>query len=233
MLRVKRITRQQLSVLTTRSRKRHPRSAHDGGCDFLESPDTTGDRAMLFWSEEATARLVHVRVGTDGMIGKSLVRFEPDCWRARHIGRPTPDGYHLVVAPSSGVRHHLIFQSRDPPPPNAPLTPIIPWDAWHPERLEAARAFWKFAARSRVPAASSIPTPKPHPRGLKIAYMAWALDLAAAGASERDIFRAVLGEPPSAWEDSGARSRVRTLVTTTRRWRDGAAFRLLKPPRPI
>ncbi|MBS3025028.1 DNA -binding domain-containing protein [Acidiphilium multivorum] len=188
---------------------------------------------MLFWSAEATARVVHVRIGTDGTTGPTLVRYDPEGWSARDIGRSTPDGYHLVVAPSSGARHHLIFQSRDPPPANVPLTPIIPWDAWHPERLEAARAFWKFAARPRLSTASSIPEPKAHPRGLKIAYMTWALDLGATGASERDIHRAVLGEPPAAWEDSGARSRMRTLVATARRWCDGAAFRLLKAPRPI
>ena len=188
---------------------------------------------MLFWIAEATARVVHVRVGTDETIGESLVRFDPDNWGAHYTGRPTPDGYHLVVAPSASVRHHLIFQSRDPPPADASLTPVVPWDAWHPERLEAAHAFWRFAARPRVPAASSTTRPKPHPRGLKIAYMAWALDLTITGASERDIHRALLGEPPAAWEDSGARSRVRTLVATARRWRDGAAFTLLKPPRPI
>ncbi|MCW8308059.1 DUF2285 domain-containing protein [Acidiphilium sp. PA] len=188
---------------------------------------------MLFWTAEAIARAVHVRVGHDESIGNSLVRFDPDKWGAHYAGRPTADGYHLVVAPSSSVRHHLIFQSRDPPPVSAPLTPVVLWDAWHPERLEAAQAFWRFAAHPRVRLPSSLPRPKPHPRGLKIAYMAWALDLAGTGASERDTHRALLGEPPAAWEDSGARSRVRTLVATARRWRDGAAFKLLKPLRPI
>ena len=61
--------------------------------------------------------------------------------------------------------------------------------------------------------------------------MAWALDLAGAGASERDIHRAAIGEPPAPWEDSGARSRIRTLLATARRWRDGAALQLLLPPR--
>ncbi|MEE3502977.1 DNA -binding domain-containing protein [Acidiphilium acidophilum] len=188
---------------------------------------------MLFCTAEAIARAVHVRVGHDESIGNSLVRFDPDKWGAHYAGRPTADGYHLVVAPSSSVRHHLIFQSRDPPPVNAPLTPVVPWDAWHPERLEAAQAFWRFATPPRVRPTSSIPRPKAHPRGLKIAYMAWALDLVGTGASERDTHRALLGEPPAAWEDSGARSRVRTLVAAARRWRDGAAFRLLKPVRPI
>jgi hypothetical protein len=188
---------------------------------------------MLFWRAEATARIVYVTVGDDEATNRTLVRFEPDRWDARHAGQPTPDGYHLVVAPTAGIRHHLLFQSGKPPSSNAPLTPIIPWDAWHPERQEAARSFWQFASRPRASARPGIPCPKRHPRGLKIAYMAWALDLAASGVSERDIHRAIIGEPPSAWEDSGARSRVRTLVATARRWRDGAAFRLLKPPRPI
>ncbi len=188
---------------------------------------------MLFWAADATARVVHVRVvDVHETTGPSRVRFNPEVWGARYIGRPTPDGYHLVVAPSVSVRHHLIFQSRDPPPLDAPLAAVVLWDAWHSDRLEAAHAFWRFAARPHVPATSSIPKPKPHPRGLKIAYMAWALDLAAIRASERDIHRALFGEPPGAWEDSGARSRVRTLVATARRWRDGAAFRLLKAPRP-
>ena len=53
------------------------------------------------------------------------------------------------------------------------------------------------------------------------------------GRSERDIHRAVIGEPPAAWEDSGARRRIRTLLATARRWRDGAAFQLLRPPRRL
>ena len=61
--------------------------------------------------------------------------------------------------------------------------------------------------------------------------MAWALDLVGAGASERDIHRAVIGEPPVPWEDSGARSRIRSLLATARRSRDGAALQLLRPPR--
>lgn len=188
---------------------------------------------MLFWTADATARVVHVRVvDIHETNDKSLVRFEPDNWGAHYIGRPTPDGYHLIVAPSARVRHHLIFQSCNPPPLNSPLAPVVHWDAWHSERLEAAHAFWRFAGRPHVPAASSLSKPKPHPRGLKIAYMAWALDLAATRASERNIHRALFGEPPGSWEDSGARSRVRTLVATARRWRDGAAFRLLKAARP-
>jgi hypothetical protein len=186
---------------------------------------------MLFWNADATARIVRVVVAAGPAAGRALVRFEPDVWGARHIGRLTPDGYHLIVAPDVGIRHHLLLPGPEPPTPGATLAPVIPWDAWHSERLEAARAFWHFAARPRVSPAPRTPPPRPHPRGLKIAYMAWALDLAGAGASERDIHRAVIGEPPSAWEDSGARSRIRTLLATARRWRDGAALQLLLPRR--
>lgn len=186
---------------------------------------------MLFWNADATARIVRVVVAADVAADRALVRFEPDVWRARHIGRLTPDGYHLIAAPDVGTRHHLLLPGPRPPAPGTILTPVIPWDAWHPERLEAARAFWHFAARPRASPVPRSPPSRPHPRGLKIAYMAWALDLAGAGASERDIHRAVIGEPPAAWEDSGARSRIRTLLGTARRWRDGAAFRLLMPQR--
>ena len=187
---------------------------------------------MLFWNAEATARLVRVAVAEVVGADCALVRFASDGWGARHVGRPTPDGYHLIVAPNAGTRHHLLLPGPEPPVPGAILTPVIPWDAWHLERLEAARAFWHFAAWPRVSPAPRSPAPRPHPRGLKTAYMAWALDLAGAGASERDIHRIVIGEPPAAaWEDSGARSRVRTLLATARRWRDGAAFRLLMPER--
>ena len=186
---------------------------------------------MLFWAADATAQIVRVQVVATVAERAPLVRFEPERWGAPYVGRPTPDGYHLIVAPNPGTRHHLLLPGPDPPEPGAILTPVIPWDAWHPERLEAARAFWQFAARPRASPAPRSPAPRPHPRGLKIAYMAWALDLSAAGASERDIHRAVIGEPPAAWEDSGARRRIRTLLATARRWRDGAAFQLLRPPR--
>ena len=186
---------------------------------------------MLFWNADATARIVRVVVAAGPAAGRALVQFEPDVWGARHIGRLTPDGYHLIVAPDVGTRHHLLLPGPEPPTPGTILTPVIPWDAWHPERLEAARAFWHFAAWPRASPVPRSPPSRPHPRGLKIAYMAWALDLAGAGASERDIHRAVIGEPPAAWEDSGARSRIRTLLGTARRWRDGAAFRLLMPQR--
>ena len=186
---------------------------------------------MLFWAADATARIVRVQVVATVAERSPLVRFEPAQWGVPHVGRPTSDGYHLIVAPNPDTRHHLLLPGPDPPEPGAILTPVIPWDAWHPERLEAARAFWQFAARPRASPAPRSAAPRPHPRGLKIAYMAWALDLSAAGASERDIHRAVIGEPPAAWEDSGARRRIRTLLATARRWRDGAAFQLLRPPR--
>ena len=186
---------------------------------------------MLFWTADATARIVHLAVAPDAAEHGTLVRFEPERWGAPWVARATPDGYHAIVAPHAGIRHHLLFPGPDPPPVGAPLIPVIPWDAWHKERLEAARAFWHFAAHPRASPAPQSPAPRPHPRGLKIAYMAWALDLAAAGASERDIHRAVIGEPPAPWEDSGARSRIRSLLGAARRWRDGAVFRLLMPQR--
>ena len=188
---------------------------------------------MLFWAADATARIVRAQVVAPAAGTTPLVRFDPERWGAACRGRPTPDGYHLIVAPNPGIRHHLLLPGPDAPAPGAILMPVIQWDAWHPERLEAARAFWQFAARPRVSPAPRNPAPRPHPRGLKIAYMAWALDLAAAGASERDIHRTVIGEPPAAWEDSGARRRIRTLLATARRWRDGAAFQLLRPPRRL
>ena len=186
---------------------------------------------MLFWNADATARIVRVVVAAGAPADRALVRFERDGWGARHIGRLTLDGYHLIVAPNARTRHHVLLPGPEPPALGAILTPCIPWDAWHPERLEAARAFWQFAARPRISPAPRTPPPRPHPRALKIAYMTWALDLAGAGASERDIHRAVIGEPPAPWEDSGARSRIRSLLGAARRWRDGAVFRLLMPQR--
>ena len=186
---------------------------------------------MLYWNADATARIVRVVVSAGAAADRALVRFERDGWGARHVGRLTPDGYRLIVAPDVGIRHHLLLPGPEPPAPGATLAPVIPWDAWHPERLEAARAFWHFAARPRTSPVPRSPPPRPHPRGLKIAYMAWALDLVGAGASERDIHRAVIGEPPAPWEDSGARSRIRALLATARRWRDGAVFQLLMPQR--
>ena len=186
---------------------------------------------MLFWNADATARIVRVVVAPGAPAGRALVRFERDGWGARNVGRLTPDGYHLIVAPNAGTRHHLLLPGPEPPAPAAILTPCTSWDEWHLERLEAARAFWQFAARPRMSPVPRSPPPRPHPRGLKIAYMAWALDLVGAGASERDIHRAVIGEPPAPWEDSGARSRIRALLATARRWRDGAVFRLLMPQR--
>ena len=212
---------------------RQPRiGAGAGGYDFLEDPNKTGLEASVFWRADALARHVRLAPAPEGLATGSLIRYEPERWGGRQAGRPTPDGYHLIVAPARGIEHHLIFGDSGPPPYGRALMPLPSFDAWHPERLAATLAFWRFAQNPRSSPAAPVKLPKPSAKTLEAAFLIWALDLDRAGSSARDIARALFDEAPPDWEDSSARSRARRLLRKAEAMSAGKYRLLLKPRRP-
>ena len=185
----------------------------------------------MFWRADALAGHVRLVPAPDGIAADSLVRFEPDRWGGRQAGRPTPDGYHLILAPATGVEHHLFFANADPPPVGTPLVPQPSFDAWHPERLEATLAFWRFTQNPRISPAPRIKPPRATGKTLEFAFLVWVLDLKTQGASERDLAGALFGERPVDWEDGGLRSQIRRFVTKARIFASGQYKLLLKPRR--
>lgn len=218
------MTRRPIRSLTT---------AGAGGSDVLANPERTGLDTFVFWRADALARHVRLATAPDSITTDSLVRFEPDRWGGRRAGRSTPDGYHLIVAPAVGVEHHLFFADVDPPPIGTPLVPQPSFDAWHPERLEATLAFWRFAQNPRSSPAPRVKPPRPTAKALEFVFLAWLLDLKRQGASERELARALFGERPSDWEDGGLRSQVRRLVAKARTFAAGKYQLLLKPRRQL
>ncbi|MDR3529309.1 MAG: DUF2285 domain-containing protein [Rhodopila sp.] len=213
------------------SRSRSPTGAAAGGRDFLEHPGRSGLEALVFWRADALARHVRVVPASERTSGDGLVRFEPARWGGRQAGRATPDGYHLIVSPSHGVEHHLFFTDPDPPPAGTKLMPMPAFDAWHPERLEATLAFWRFAHHPRVSPAPRVKPPPSGPKALETAFLIWTLDLNRAGTSDREIARAIFGEAPKEWEDSGSRSMVRRFIAKAEEFTANKYHSLLKPRR--
>ena len=186
--------------------------------------------AFVFWRTDALARHVRLAAAPENIAANSLVRFEPDRWGGRQAGRSTLDGYHLILAPAIGVEHHLFFTDANLPPVGTPLVPLPNFDAWHPERLEATLAFWRFAQSPRSSPAPRIKSPRPSGKTLEFAFLAWVLDLKSQGATDRDLAKALFGVAPADWEDGGLRSQVRRFVAKARTF-TGQYQLLLKPRR--
>ena len=167
----------------------------------------------------------------DNIAWDSLVRFEPDRWGGRQAGRSTLDGYHLIMAPAVAVEHHLFFADAHPPPVGTPLMPLPSFDAWHPERLDATLAFWRFAQNPRSSPAPRVKPPRPNGKTLEFAFLAWTLDLKRQSATDHELAEALFGEAPSDWEDSGLRSQVRRLVAKARAYGTIGYRQLLMPRR--
>ena len=162
----------------------------------------------------------------------SQVRFTPEAWGGRHLGRPTPDGYHLIVAPVPGLSFHLLLPGPDPPPEGTAFSPLVDFDPWHAERAATALAFWRFAQAPRTSRAARVSRPKPDEATLEAAFLIWALDMKTQGASYRDIAEAVYGATPRDWSDTANRGRVRRLLDSARQKAASAYRFLLKPRRP-
>jgi hypothetical protein len=190
-----------------------------------------GPEAFVFWRADTLARLVRLAPAPEGLVAGSLIRYEPERWGGRQAGRSTPDGYHLILAPAPGIEHHLIFSDPDSPRPGTVLMPLPSFDAWHPERLAATLAFWRFAQHPRSSPAVPVKMPKASAKSLEAAFLVWTLDLESSGESAREIARAVFDETPPGWEDSSTRSRVRRLLRKAKAMCAGGYRRLLKPLR--
>jgi hypothetical protein len=193
------------------------------------NPDCSAADTLILWQPEKLARLV--RLSPTPYSTECLVRFEPGRWGGRQLGRGVSDGYQLVVAPTLGVEHHLLLTCAEPPGTGMPLAPVPDFDAWHPERLAATLAFWRFAQYPRVTQGSSVGLPAPTGRTLQAAFMIWALDLKHVGATDREIARAVWGDAPAVWSDSALRAQVRRFVKAAREHSARRYSVLLKPKR--
>jgi hypothetical protein len=136
------------------------------------------------------------------------------------------------VAPARGIEHHLIFGDSGLPPHGRALMPLPSFDPWHPERLTATLAFWRFAQNPRSSPAAPVKLLKPSAKTLESAFLIWALDLDRAGSSARDIARALFDEAPPDWEDSSSRSRIRRLLRKAEAMSAGKYRLLLKPSAP-
>ncbi len=200
-----------------------------GGYDFLVDPNSTAAETLVLWQPERLARLV--RLSPTPYATDCLVRFEPDRWGGRQLGRIVPDGYQLVVAPALGIEHHLLLSCAEVPGAGTPLAPVPAFDAWHPERLAATLAFWRFAQYPRVTPGASTRLPRPASRALQAAFMLWALDLKHVGATDREIACAVWGDAPSGWSDSALRAQVRRFLKAARQHAADRYAVLLKPKR--
>ena len=185
----------------------------------------------MFWRADALARLVRLAPAPEGLAADSLIRYEPERWGGRQAGWSTPDGYHLILAPAPGIEHHLIFSDTDPPRPGTALMSLPSFDAWHPERLAATLAFWRFAQHPRSSPAVRVKIPKPSAKSLEAAFLVWTLDLESGGTSAREITRALFDEISPDWEDSSTRSRVRRLLRKAKAMSASGYRRLLKPAR--
>ena len=183
----------------------------------------------MFWRADALARHVRLVPAPDSIATDSLVRFEPDRWGGRQRGCATLDGYHLIVAPAIGVEHHLFFADAHPPPVGTSLMPQPSFDAWHPERLGATLAFWRFAQNPCTSPAPRIKPPRPTAKTLEFAFLAWVLELKRQGATDRDLAKALFGVAPGDWEDGGFRSQIRRFVAKARTFTAGQYQLLLKP----
>jgi hypothetical protein len=196
--------------------RRSPIGVGAGGYDFLEDPDKTGLEAFVFWRADSLAHLVRLAPAPQALAAGSLIRYESERWSSRQAGRSTPDGYHLILAPAPGVEHHLIFSDANPPLSGTVLMPVPSFDAWHPERLAATLAFWRFAQNPRSSPAAPVKMPKVSAKTLEMAFLIWTLDLQRTGSSVRDIARAVFDEVPPDWEAAALAAWFDDLSETPR-----------------
>jgi len=185
----------------------------------------------VFWQADLLARIV--RLTHVHHVADSLVRYEPERWGGAQMGCETPDGFHLIIMCRDGNEHRLLLPGTHPPPTGTPLAAVAALDPWHPERLAATLAFWRFAQNPRVTRVASI-LPRPsNVRALQSAFMMWALDLKKIGTSDREIARALWGEAPATWSDSALRAQVRRFIQAARRQASGQYRLHLKPRRSL
>ncbi|MBB6254948.1 DUF2285 domain-containing protein [Nitrospirillum iridis] len=197
-----------------------------GGCDVLADPALTAREAFVFWRADVLARLV--RLTPAPLAAGCLIHFDPDGWGGRQAALLTADGYHLIIAPRPGLAHHLLLPGPEPPAAHAPMAPVPLFDAWHPQRLASTLSFWRYAQNPRITRAPPVPAPRPTGRTLESAFMLWALDLATAGASGREVAAALWGSAPVDWSDSPMRAQVRRVLATGGRLANGGYRALLK-----
>jgi hypothetical protein len=184
---------------------------------------------LPLWRADTLVHCVQLRpAGSE----TSLIRFRPDRWGGRQRSLVDVNLCQFIVSPRPGVVHYLTLPAPNPPV-GMPLSPIVAFDFWHPERAEATLAFWRFAQSPRVTRAPSVPAVRTRRRGTEAAFLAWALDIKQAGGSDRDVARALFGPPPRDWADSARRAQIRSLLKAARQLATSTYRDLLKPRRSV
>ncbi len=101
-------------------------------------------------------------------------------------------------------------------------------------RARLAAAAWFLAiVGQKLPGMAAPRAPQLSPeRQERFAHMLWALELAATGASERDMAGRLLGTKASgpAWSNDPDRAEIRRLLREARGLARGGYRRLLAPP---
>lgn len=159
------------------------------------------------------------------------IRLDPWGWPGRKRALATADGLFLILDGPAG-RHRLLLSGPDPPADGAPLWLMLDRSPlWRPRLAAAAR----FLAAFGQPMAGLTLSPPPHlspERQERLAHMLWALELAASGASERDIAALLFGTAAAgpAWSNDPDRAEIRRLLREARGLARGGYRRLLAPP---
>jgi hypothetical protein len=136
-------------------------------------------------------------------------------------------GVHMILA-LPGDEFRLWLPGPDPPEIGTPLAAALDLGAQMTERAAAAERFWR--AMTGLPPRPALLPLAPQPR--RHAMMLWALDLRAAGRSQRAIARTMLDLIPRPdWADAAERSLVRRLLRDADRLAEGGYLNLLRPPR--
>jgi hypothetical protein len=134
---------------------------------------------------------------------------------------------HMILA-LPGDEFRLWLPGSDPPAIGTPLAAAVDLGAQVTERAAAAERFWR--AMTGLPPRPTLFPLAPQPR--RHAMMLWALDLRAAGQSQRTIARTMLDLVPRAdWADAAERSLIRRLLRDADRLAEGGYLKLLQPPR--
>lgn len=205
------------STLTRSKRRRGP-----GGCDFAADPRLAASRVKVFWSPAFALDTLTITALPPALAGTRLRRALP--LAAAALAR---DGAHLLLEDGLVAQLWLL----GPPADEAAIGLLLPIDDALPVRLAAALDLWR-RMHGRAPERVRL-TPQRRRRlvdGLR------ALDARRAGASYREIARALFGADRvmsgAAWALSPTRATTMRLVADATVLMRGGYRDLLRRGRP-